>query len=206
MEHKLVTFGCSYTQGIGLEEHITSYSQRGTTSQYAWPQLLANQLQYKCENHSQGGIAPNTVMTFMREQTFNPTDIVVIQWPDFARRGFFSSADMRLDIGPHHEEYEEYYKHYYSDYDALLQFSFYVSYVEKIIKPQVAQLIQCSLFSEFELAAINYQPEWQYLVHDYVSADERDIVEQCEHDDHPHRKYHVTFADRLYKRLTNPLT
>jgi len=53
---RLIAFGCSYTYGAGLEDCFTPPIGHGPIpSKFAWPQLVANELNMECINMSSSG-------------------------------------------------------------------------------------------------------------------------------------------------------
>jgi lysophospholipase L1-like esterase len=67
--NKLVAFGCSYTQGHGLDH-----------KDLAWPAVLANLMQRGCNNQAQNGSSNLKILTKILEHEFNSQDLVVVMW------------------------------------------------------------------------------------------------------------------------------
>ena len=79
---RLVAFGCSYTQGIGLngldytysryyDSPIESVLKVKSASNDAWPHLLADKLDLECVNLGQGGNSSKFVFQMIREFEFH---------------------------------------------------------------------------------------------------------------------------------------
>ena len=88
-ENYFISFGCSYTEGIGLAQKDI------------WPTLLSNQMGIDCFNLAHGGSGwdiqfHNTykLVPYLKKINKLPK-FVVYQWPDYFRRSFW------------HEQYEE---------------------------------------------------------------------------------------------------
>lgn len=85
---RLVAFGCSNTYGIALPDclHGIDISK---PSQYAWPALLARNLDLNLVNLSSQGIGNNEIMMKLLHTNFNSDDTVIILWSYFVRHEFF---------------------------------------------------------------------------------------------------------------------
>jgi hypothetical protein len=78
---RLVTFGCSYTYGQGLEDCFVLPNNPGPhPSVYAWPQLVANMLNVECVNKSAPASSNKQILDTLLQFDFNSDDIVLIMW------------------------------------------------------------------------------------------------------------------------------
>ena len=78
---RLITFGCSFTYGHGLEDCFTPPLEPGPIpSKFAWPQLVANDLNMDCVNMSSPGSSNKEILHTLLNFKFNSTDVVVIMW------------------------------------------------------------------------------------------------------------------------------
>ena len=78
---RLITFGCSFTYGHGLEDCFTPpYGAGLVPSKFAWPQLVANDLNMDCVNMSSPGSSNKEILNTLLNFKFNSTDVVVIMW------------------------------------------------------------------------------------------------------------------------------
>ena len=78
---RLVTFGCSYTFGQGLEDCFVLPNNSGPApSKFAWPQLLANAQNLRCINMSNPGSSNKEILNTLLKFRFESTDIVIIMW------------------------------------------------------------------------------------------------------------------------------
>ena len=133
--NRLITFGCSYTQGIGLDglnhkAHLYYDSPRESVlkiqsaSKDAWPHLLAVKRGLECINLGRGGSGPKYVFQMIREFKFQKTDIVVIQWPSPARYIIWkedneSEIGSYLSVEPGHTSCNDFYRKYYTEFNSL---------------------------------------------------------------------------------------
>ena len=137
---RLITFGCSYTQGIGLDggtfqDHEYYRSPQDVilyikpASILAWPQLLADKLNLECVNLGRGGSSPKFTLQMIKEFQFQPSDTVIIQWPAGSRKVVWaeegSDDSMQYDPRVFTEfssqtvDKEDYFKKYNTDFDNL---------------------------------------------------------------------------------------
>lgn len=78
---RLVTFGCSFTYGSGLSDCFVPPRGAGlVSSKFAWPQLIADQLNIECINMSQPGSSNKEILNTLLNFKFDTTDIVIIMW------------------------------------------------------------------------------------------------------------------------------
>lgn len=81
-ESRLITFGCSYTYGIGLpdiKQYIITGHPMGP-SKLGWPKLLSKKLNCKLVNVSYTGSSNTEILYNILTFKFQPNDIVVIMW------------------------------------------------------------------------------------------------------------------------------
>jgi hypothetical protein len=78
---RIVSFGCSYTYGQGLEDcHIDPNLPGPEPSKFAWPNLAAEQLGYGCLNLSKPGFSNLAILDAIINYNFEPNDIVAVMW------------------------------------------------------------------------------------------------------------------------------
>lgn len=78
---RLVAFGCSFTYGQGLEDCFVPPLWPGPIpSKFAWPQLVANEMNMDCINMSRPGSSNKEILNTLLNFKFNSTDVVVIMW------------------------------------------------------------------------------------------------------------------------------
>jgi len=86
---RLVTFGCSYTYGHGLEDcHIEPESPGPNPSKYAWPNLLGQRLGLDVVNCSNPGASNIHILWKLLNFDFTDDDLCVIMWTHFGREPF----------------------------------------------------------------------------------------------------------------------
>lgn len=93
---RLVAFGCSYSYGHGLPDCIdeSDVLQPGPEpSKFAWPQLLADKLGYKCLNLSSPGAGNFEILMRVLETEFYQDDLVILGFSYFTRYDFYRIID-----------------------------------------------------------------------------------------------------------------
>jgi hypothetical protein len=133
--NRLITFGCSNTFGEALSDTIKfdnnkKFYDETTPSKFAWPQVLANDLNLKCCNLAQPGCSNKFICNKVLNTEFKNTDIVVIMWTFFSRFCFFQDdgSQKRImiqdvtnrNISKDRVIYNSvFYKTFYTDYDLV---------------------------------------------------------------------------------------
>lgn len=83
---RLITFGCSFTYGHGLEDCLLDDNMPGLTpSQYAWPNILGKMLDREVVNLSMPGASNQHILHKILSTNFLETDFVVTLWTHFSR-------------------------------------------------------------------------------------------------------------------------
>lgn len=90
---RLIAFGCSNTFGQALPD-VWDFNKNKpvdkTPSKYAWPQLLADKLNFECVNNGIQGNSPKDTWWLVMNFSFKDNDIVTILWPHIFRTTFFT--------------------------------------------------------------------------------------------------------------------
>lgn len=161
---RLITFGCSFTQGIGLDgggfmDHQYYRSPQDAilyikpASEHAWPLLLAEKLNLECINLGRGGSSPKFVFQMIKEFQFQPSDTVIIQWPNSHRKvvwanesdidgggpwqtGNYTPHNPKIytEISPHYQGMDDYYRKYNTDFDNLWELGLLIEGAHNYLK------------------------------------------------------------------------
>ena len=211
---RLIAFGCSYTQGIGLDglnhkAHLYYDSPRESVlkiqsaSPDAWPHLLADKLGLECINLGRGGSGPKYVFQMIREFKFQKTDIVVIQWPSPARYIIWkedneSEIGSYLSVEPWHSRCNDFYRKYYTDFDALYENAVLIENTYTYLKDKCAKVYSVSdnMYYDPNKTLTKTFPilsEVGRFFDQYYNFDDR-----C-NDGHYGKSYHVAFAEDMAK-------
>ena len=212
--NRLITFGCSYTQGIGLDglnhkAHLYYDSPRESVlkiqsaSKDAWPHLLAVKRGLECINLGRGGSGPKYVFQMIREFKFQKTDIVVIQWPSPARYIIWkedneSEIGSYLSVEPHHIGCNDFYRKYYTDFDAQYNNAVLIESTHTYLKDKCDQLYSVSANYEMYKNKI-LSNSFPILSEVGRFFDRYNNSEDTCNDGHPGKSYHVSFAEDMEK-------
>ena len=178
---RLITFGCSYTQGIGLDglDHrahkyydspLESVLRIQSASKDAWPHLLANHLGLECINLGRGGSSPKYIFQMIREFEFQKTDIVVVQWPDPSRHVIWGAVsgwsdtdftiDMELLVSHTSPESFAFYKNYHTEFNSLYDNAVLIESTHAYLKDKCDQVHSVSDNIATDLATTQKMTDW----------------------------------------------
>jgi len=120
---RLVAFGCSHTFGHGLKDCITDDNGPGDKpSRYAWPAVLASQLNCRVINRGIPGASNLQILNAILNFKFRRSDIVVIMWADVNRDLIFKQDGEHRPIGSWGTDKDT--KHWimlHNDFDLLMR-------------------------------------------------------------------------------------
>ena len=129
---RLIAYGCSNTFGEGLPDCWDAEKNvpLNTPSKYAWPNVLANQLNVKCVNLSMPGVSNKYICNEILETDLQKDDIVIVLWTFYTRHCMFNNdgsvsrilvQDMyNKNISKSNQRFNTYwYKNFFTDTDAI---------------------------------------------------------------------------------------
>ena len=225
---RLITFGCSYTQGIGLDgldysAHLYYYSplesvlKIQSASKDAWPHLLADKLGLECINLGRGGSSCKYVFQMIREFDFQKTDIVVVQWPDPSRNIIWNYDEERLiannsqELTAQYVDYNnvEFYKKYYTEFNAVYDNVVLIENTHVYLKDKCDQVhsISNNLYSKSKIKSaeglrfkrlIDYFPILSEVTPFF---DDYILINDVCNDGHPGKKVHIAFAEDMFLKI-----
>ena len=142
---RLITFGCSNTYGEGLEDCWINNDSGPEPSKFAWPQLLADNLNLECVNLSVPGTSNKQICNDILNTDFESTDIVVIMWTFFSRTCFFQDEGRskrvmvqditNKNIDRHKQKYNNtYYKTFYTQKNSNIESCMYINLIQLMLK------------------------------------------------------------------------
>ena len=205
---RLVTFGCSYTEGFALPGWEAGSDDPWPSinnctikfSDYCWPKVLAKKLGTECVNIGRGGSSNLEILVRIQNFKFRPDDIVAVLWSFYTRENAFSvrfpgSIDRAHD--PAFQFHEDYYK-IHSDGDLFLRTKIYINYVKMLLE-------QNNLM--YHMGSINQLGSFRMLdVHMTVPSPQLDSfpgIDKALDNAHPGVQSHEKYANIVYRRLTN---
>lgn len=132
MTQRLIAFGCSNTYGQGLED---CYENIKFPSKLAWPQLLADKLNYECINLSIPGASNALILHSISNFNFKKSDLVLILWSYSERYTQLLSNIEYKSVAPWRTDKisKFFFKNLYNDYDAVIKSLFYITAAQQIL-------------------------------------------------------------------------
>lgn len=212
---RLVAFGCSYTQGIGLNGLDYTYSRYydsplesvlkvKSASKDAWPHLLADKLGIECVNLGQGGNSSKFVFQMIREFDFQETDIVVIQWPQPERHVIWQDGmkvDALMQIAPGYGHAVNYYRHYYTTFDSCYNTAVYIENTHTYLKDKCKALYSVSYNDPEEMVEDKTLKATFPILADVGKFFITKLGDDICADGHPGKTYHEDFANRMAEKI-----
>jgi hypothetical protein len=149
---KLLAVGDSFTFG----EELSDVTDNITSSKFAWPELLANQLGWEVTNLAKPG-SGNTRMIRTVVNEIDNYDVFIIAWSHWARIEFADaigifdiwpgcSALPHEQFSPHRKTAVDYVTRYHSDDYLIKQYLLNVELLETFLKYHRKKYIMLSAF------------------------------------------------------------
>ena len=207
---RLITFGCSNTYGEGLEDCWINNDAGPEPSKFAWPQLLADDLNLECVNLSVPGTSNKQICNDILNTDLESTDIVVIMWTFFSRTCFFqdegrskrvmvqdiTNKNFRRNI---HKYNNIYYKTFYTQTNSNIESCMYINFIQLMLKDKEISNYHVSYNSTQEDFIVNNSlPKWnQTDVYDISDV----YCDKALDNSHPGLKSHKLFAKKIKKHM-----
>jgi hypothetical protein len=120
---RIVSFGCSYTYGHGLEDCLDNdkITQGPNPSKLAYPATLAKHLNCDYINLGKSGNSNKEIWHDILNFNFQQDDIVVITWTYFSRFCIIKPNSIKR-INPWLEDSKSYYMNYSNRHDMIIDF------------------------------------------------------------------------------------
>ena len=134
---RLVAFGCSYTRGTALddvwdfEKNCSIFPQ---PSKYAWPQLVADELNVECINLGKGGYSNKAIWHTIINFDFKPSDIVFVHWSFLDRYHYYENKETGYIIDHTHKDKRDkmFFKYLHSDYEMINDLFLRMNHVDSL--------------------------------------------------------------------------
>tara|TARA_B100000035_G_scaffold312040_1_gene322698 strand:+ start:3303 stop:3983 length:681 start_codon:yes stop_codon:yes gene_type:complete len=221
---RLITFGCSLTQGQALEENVEF-------SKLSWPYVLANKLNRTCVNNGENGASAKRIWYNILETKFEPDDIVVILWTHMDRwciiyedhRGDIDYQDWdiyadekekyrnttsktnvgmkNLNPGNYNEEdklMHLWYEHFHTELDMTLQYYLHVVHANTWLNNRVSKVYNLKASEPDRVAFFNDVP---FLKTDMDTM--RNNYPKALDNHHPGPLAMENFAESIYQEMHN---
>ncbi len=212
---RLVAFGCSNTYGEGLPDCWINNDAGPTPSKFAWPQLLADNLNLECVNLSVPGTSNKQICNDILNTDLKSTDIVVIMWTFFSRSCFFqdkgrSKRILIQDITNKnfrrsHQKYNAtYYKTFYTETNSNIESHMYMNFSRSILNERGIKNYHatCNL-SQDNLQITLPIPKWNLV--DYADFNTDWLVDSALDNMHPGVKSQKEFFRRIKNHIEGKL-
>ena len=218
---RLITFGCSLTQGQALEKDI-EYSE------LAWPFLLGQKLNLSVVNCGKNGSSVKRIWWDIMNFDFHSSDIVVVLWThinrwciikgddtlvdgvpehdwDLPREGFYNPyTDEPKVTDVHHSMFNDlskmWYKYFHNEYDMLQQTFLHINHADMYLKNKVNNV--------FHLRASepNLNTEFNQVKFLKTDIDElREHYPRATDGWHPGIEFQEEYASRIKKEIEKQL-
>lgn len=129
--NRLVAFGDSFTQGCGLEKHISHMSYQGQYAKKAYPSVTAsylstdlhNPIPFECANLGKGGDSNCNILDEILDYDIQPNDIALIMWTSPWREAYMIDPNINNELQTWNhtqafEETESFQKVYFEEYQS----------------------------------------------------------------------------------------
>lgn len=226
---KLWASGCSFTYGHGLPDcHIEPDNPGPEPSKFAWPQLLANKLDYECVNLAQCGRGVRYVwhQLITRLELFKKEDLVIVMWPEFSSRVDIIKG-LPYDNGPDrlcdtiYTSNEDFFKKYHNDYDRWIEFELVSDHLAYSLNNKNINCIQAiynypgfrdQFRTRYNLTKKSDSPADPFYLAGLPVFNNADIIKtnfsqiagslpRALDKNHPGTEAHIEFANVLYKEI-----
>ena len=207
---KLFTYGCSYTYGHGLEDCIIGKLDPGLRpSKLGYASLLAQHLNAnELLNYSRPGASNkwivNAINVTVESQQIAKNDAVIIQWTFLdrtciLRKGSHRNLDKYDPLGTwmmHKGSLSNiYYQKLHDTYDNIHVTSWYIKYVDLLLKSQgITKILHTAPPGEIDMKI--YLPDTIKWWDDNISLNRIDSAMDGQH---PGPKSQKLYADKLFK-------
>lgn len=196
---RVIAFGCSNTFGQALPD---IHPENRVPSKFAWPALLANNLNMECYNLGIPGASNTLIMDTIMMFPFNTKDIVVVCW-SFSDRLHLLDANIKSYHKAHHNIEEivpwnksrrtkNYYRYIYSEQHHIQMTTHFVKYVDLYLREK-----QIKTFFQFSCEDNYFNP--LFIPIDFSKI--RSKYPFALDDGHPGVGAHQELADILYQHI-----
>lgn len=195
---RIVAFGCSITFGQGLDDCYVHPNQPGEVpSKFAWPNQLANKLNYECLNLSKSGYSNPAILDKIINTKFKDSDIICVLWT-------FKTRDIKYNISKNNVHLGRWVKDWYENVDmydlgmknllaihhafCYLRMNEQKFYFMNVDEPSDFKFFSHSWLNDIKFIPINYA---KYIDLEPKSKDQL----------HPGIKFHIEVANQFYSSI-----
>lgn len=198
---RLITFGCSFTQGQYLE---TDDPGSNCYSRLAWPFQLADKLKLECHNQGVNGSSAKKIWHKIVNFNFKKDDLVIILWTHKDRWCILKDDKNTIDFFPSYIEKREltrtFYSQFYDEYDITETYSLFVDHANRFIKGKGLKVY--NLDSNLSPMALKYT-DIEFLKTDINEIRRRHP--KALDNSHPGKEAHLEFANQVYNEIKDDI-
>ncbi len=217
---RLVAFGCSHTYGQALPDvwdhennkdiWLESDRDKLISSKYAWPQILANKLNIKCDNNGRPGASNKEIWWNIVNYDFQKTDVVIILWSfPYGRHAIITKKELEYFNINENKTFEGkqkcniYFKYIYDEHDATLDSYLRINHIEMFLKDNIKLIKHYypGLVTEYDL----FKPSWNKvnILEKFPGPiyDKDRAFDGC----HPGPESHKAFAMAVYDEIKDEI-
>lgn len=200
-KYNILTLGCSWTMGIGLEEEAT------------WPALIADKLQGTLFNYAMYGVSTSFIAKnyYKILKTGIIPDVTLIMWPGFSRRDYITEAGEFRKIGGfrmatkedpvwRNSEEDLLFLQLRNDNQDLMEFWEAYNFVETVSKLHNTKVFHTVAGYYYEVYK-NLKPKLESTINYHTFYEPEECYQndgEAEDRQHPGRVWHKTFTDGFY--------
>jgi hypothetical protein len=197
MQNRLVTFGCSFTFGHGLEDCFVPPSNPGLNpSQFAWPSLLSADLNLPLINMGKCGASNLEILYSLLEFQLTENDLVILMW-SFPDRDLIFQENQKVSLGVwENSPLIKQWARVHTKEDLAIRSWIYIHHASCYLKSRGIR--HYNLFANY-IYLKRFQPK--FLNVDYLDYDMSKKLDHALDNLHPGPKTHRELANRLKTRI-----
>lgn len=202
---RLISFGCSFTYGHGLEDCFVKETNNPGEypSKFSWPYILSKKLGIECINMGKPGASNFEILEKILNFNFLKTDIMITMWSYYSRDLVYdeNKKPIRLLTGVNSEKYIHWVE-LHSNYDLILKSWFYMHHAHQYMKNLDIKFY----FLSNSFVDENFQknkPKWAHDINlfptnfEILNRTYPRALDNC----HPGPKAHIAAAEEIFNYI-----
>lgn len=195
---RIVTFGCSFTYGSALAD---TYEFKPGPSIYAWPNIVAKELNMECVNKGIPGAGNKEILHYIQDFDFRADDIVCILWT-YQDRWCIIKEDAVENFIAHRKNKtnQYYYQFIHNNYDLWLDSFTRMNFAKLYLDKKSIKNLHFVMHKN----ALEKIPAWSYVDFEDVFIDEYRFNNPLGLDDvHPGELAHQEFGLEVANKINS---
>ena len=194
---RLVTFGCSLTFGMNLDDN---YPNNEFPSKFSWPTNLAKLLDVPIENKGILGASNKEILYTLLNYNFNADDIVFVLWSHHDRHCIITDENIVDPIGIWQKKNKSsrlFFKQLWNFYDRKIESYFYYNFAHLYLQEKNIKHV----FLVHQKGYIDLTLEWNSINFlNVFLTDIRDRYPLAKDNSHPGIEAYKIFAEDIYHK------